>query len=278
MNQTKERELTLVEQIHEDFYSADERILQEAEDILKRLAVNPEKADRLRALGFESAKPVTDKINEAVERLHAKDTLIAIKRYRRRYPLNKFITEAEVQKLCEKWNLVLGDASNYIGDIPEKNLAEMENFTVDKSDLAADLSMNADLSGGIAEMMRAFVMHPSLFRDSQPEVSFDYNSSPFNRDSFGGSPSIEFKLHGRGAGRVIEQAREMESKRRNTSFKIVAPISDFNTTNYALAEGYKLAKKIEDPVVLQPVRGGYLIVTAWGPEASDSMVVNEINN
>jgi len=33
-----------------------------------------------------------------------------------------------------------------------------------------------------------------------------------------------------------------------------------------------------DPVVLQPVKGGFLIVTAWGDEASDELVINSINN
>lgn len=43
-----------------------------------------------------------------------------------------------------------------------------------------------------------------------------------------------------------------------------------------LTEGYKLEKKfIPDPVVLQPVKGGYLILTAWGDEASDPLVVNQ---
>lgn len=30
----------------------------------------------------------------------------------------------------------------------------------------------------------------------------------------------------------------------------------------------------DDPIVLQPVQGGFLIVSAWGPEASDQEVVN----
>ena len=37
-------------------------------------------------------------------------------------------------------------------------------------------------------------------------------------------------------------------------------------------------KIVPDPVVLQPVRYGFLIVTAWGDEASDEMVVNPRNN
>ena len=36
--------------------------------------------------------------------------------------------------------------------------------------------------------------------------------------------------------------------------------------------------EILDPVVLQPVMGGYMILAAWGDEASDPLVVNEQNN
>lgn len=35
---------------------------------------------------------------------------------------------------------------------------------------------------------------------------------------------------------------------------------------------------VPDPVVLQPVKGGFLIVCAWGEEASDEIVVNEKMN
>ncbi len=34
----------------------------------------------------------------------------------------------------------------------------------------------------------------------------------------------------------------------------------------------------QDPIVLQPVELGFLIVSAWGDEASDKEVINEINN
>ena len=34
----------------------------------------------------------------------------------------------------------------------------------------------------------------------------------------------------------------------------------------------------KDPIVLAKVKGGYLIVTAWGDEATDDLVFNHINN
>lgn len=61
----------------------------------------------------------------------------------------------------------------------------------------------------------------------------------------------------------------------NYSPEITEVHQEFNTAADKLLEQ---AKEIPDPVVLYPVREGYLIVTAWGDEASDPDVVNEVNN
>ena len=58
---------------------------------------------------------------------------------------------------------------------------------------------------------------------------------------------------------------------------IAAQEEDFDTRGMYV-KGHKLEMSIPDPIVLQPVKGGYLIVTAWGDEASDAAVVNEIKN
>ena len=64
----------------------------------------------------------------------------------------------------------------------------------------------------------------------------------------------------------------------SSTLSICAPMKHMNVpSNYKLI-GYKYVKEIEDPVVLCRVRGGYLIVTAWGDEASDEIVVNPVNN
>lgn len=66
-----------------------------------------------------------------------------------------------------------------------------------------------------------------------------------------------------------------EEKIRGEDILIMAPEHKLNT------EGMKKVGHIlknEDPIVLQPVRGGYLIVTSWGLEAGDEEVVNSINN
>jgi hypothetical protein len=62
-------------------------------------------------------------------------------------------------------------------------------------------------------------------------------------------------------------------------FLIAAPAKDFNISSREMIQDFKVVTKpIPDPVVLAPVRGGYLVVAAWGTEASDPIVVNDINN
>ncbi len=61
-----------------------------------------------------------------------------------------------------------------------------------------------------------------------------------------------------------------------TGFDICAPAKDMNLNKTGLVNGRY--EDIPDPVVLYPVRGGYLIVTAWGPEASDEYIVNQKMN
>ena len=59
-----------------------------------------------------------------------------------------------------------------------------------------------------------------------------------------------------------------------TSLLIVATKDQLNMKN-ARVQGHKLVDIVkEDPIVLQPVKNGYLIVSAWGIEASDKEVQN----
>lgn len=56
---------------------------------------------------------------------------------------------------------------------------------------------------------------------------------------------------------------------------IMAPENKIRNVNLR-KNGYKI--ELDDPIVLQPVYEGYLIVSSWGYEAGDELVVNAINN
>lgn len=58
-------------------------------------------------------------------------------------------------------------------------------------------------------------------------------------------------------------------------FKIMAPETQFHITSGMRKVGREI---IDDPIVLLPVPEGYVVITAWGDEASDPIIVNEGNN
>lgn len=58
-------------------------------------------------------------------------------------------------------------------------------------------------------------------------------------------------------------------------FKIMAPENQFYWTPGMRKVGREI---IDDPIVLHEVENGYIVVTAWGDEASDPVIVNEKNN
>jgi hypothetical protein len=232
----------IIAEIHNDFNSAEERLLLKAE----RVVANPHteitlKAERVNKLGFGASKPATVGQSVVDNYQSSKEYIDNRKYFNSKYPLYKFITESEVKRLCEKWYLVLGDADKYIGDIPEKNIEEIEKFNLKEEDFIEVASFN-----GIWEMMR------------MSELLSWGTTSPF--------------------AEIKKPEAKTELKKEKPAFKICAPIKDFNLSNTSVKDGYKLEVNIPDPIVLQPVKGGYLIVSKWGNEASDEIVVNEVFN
>jgi len=281
MQNVNERELTVIEQIHNDFYGAEERLLQEAKRIIAdpdiKTAVLSERANKL---GFGNSKPGRAAMILAEQEREARETSKAIEYFHKHYPFNKFITEKEVLALCQKWNLVLGDAENFIGDIPEKNIYEMENFKLRKEDFeTTDQFTRQDIEKKkFADYIREEIIASAFL----PEIGID-------RGTMGGFGVMDFRneilirIRVNRLPQMMFDAGRTEIKRK-APFKIVAPQKDFNMDGHVL-NGFKIEKEApqvtffpDDPIVLQPVKGGYLIVTAWGPEASDPAVVNSINN
>src|SRR4051812_37380994 len=96
-------------QIHEDFYSAQERIYVDAIGMTKKYPIRKQ-ADRFKAIGFTSAKPVQQLKDFERKKFDAPFIIAAIEYYGHRYPQNKFITEEEIKALCKKYGLLYGDA------------------------------------------------------------------------------------------------------------------------------------------------------------------------
>jgi len=254
----------IIEEIHENFYTEVDRLLTSAR-ISHSLHSDKEqlieKCSRLKSLGFTNTKEVKEaeaeisRLQKLMAENDSKASLIeAIEYFSVRYSNYKFITEDSVKKICAKYNLVYGEISRYIGTVPDKNLKHIEDFKISK--------------------------------DDECYISTDYYNS------FGIGSSIlkkEYQTHKEHL-KTREQERNSQirsmyvhSVNEKCPLEIVAPLKDFNMDGMELKDS-KLSKKIEipDPVVLKPVifkgQKHYLIVTAWGIEAADELVVNPNHN
>lgn len=222
-----------VEAIHNEFFTAGDRILHEADCLLKELEEKDlTKGKRLAALGFSKTREAVIAIETENKLTTTKEIADLVFKYRIKYPDNKFITEEQVKQICEKYGLVCGKISLYNGFIPENKIALMEAIKSKKE-------FNEDI--------------------------YEY-----------GSLRLTYSRWAKMCGESHADTVKKENRVIN-GFQICAPLKDMEITTRQQVVGYKI-QDIPDPVVLQPVEGGYLIVCAWGDEASDEIVVNEINN
>lgn len=260
----------IIQEIHDTFYTEVDRLLAEAKisrslDSEKTELI--EKCKRLEALGFTKTKEVLE-AKEEIRRIEAirehnqknAELVEAIEYFSFKYPHYKFITEESVIKICEKYNLIYGPISNYTGTVPDKNLKHIEEFKISPDDDAYAGRWGRIING-------------EAFR-----IKLELDKKMRNENLALWKAHIEIErlnaiMRANGAGDFTETLCPLE---------IAAPLKDFDTKGMEI-KGHKLSKiEIPDPVVLKPVAykntKHYLIVTAWGQEASDELVINPVHN
>jgi hypothetical protein len=265
-----------VMEIHHEFETAADKLLLEATSIIAEAATkDTTKVNRLEALGFKQAGQVTE-LKPLLQKAElSKEQVELVNYYKRNYPFNKFITEEQVKSICYKYNLVCGDVDRFKGFVSEKNLREIEKFKLKE----AEIPFVTVEAVGYENKGLCFNLSKDDFTEYGLKYCFgnDFYIVGNNGENIYGSNSLlTQKCIKRFSSYRLLRVNIVETKRL---LQICAPVKDMDVSGLELIEGYKLEKKhIPDPIVLQPVNGGYLILTAWGDEASDPLVVNEINN
>jgi len=258
-----------VMEIHHEFETAADKLLLEATSIIAEAATkDTSKVNRLEALGFKQAGQVTE-LKPLLQKAElSKEQVELVNYYKREYPFNKFITEEQVKSICYKYNLVCGDVDRFKGFVPEKNLREIERFKLKKNEHNVLIASNGIVfKDGEVRTAHYSDMYWHIYKKGTNLFSFQ---STDGVNFYGGLRYNPFDL---------DISFENSQFSIDNKLKICAPVKDMDISGLELIEGYKLKKKhIPDPVVLQPVKNGYLIICAWGDEASDPLVVNEINN
>lgn len=277
----------VVEKIHAEFDSAYEREQAAMQKLIDGLEIPTEveveqRASRLKALGFENAEVVrqAQKFEEKrktieTERLSLFESAKKMKMYQEAYRFQKIISFKELQRICKKYGLIYAPVSAYKGDVPDKNITEIENAAKVRYDhVAKDL-----IYGRITK----FYDSSSTARKVKNMLS----EWCLINDDFSGDGESTFRhyLYEQGirewGSRFLVSTAE-KKKIIRSGYHICAPKSDFNTKGLEMDEfGYTnvITRKIEDPIVFDFLKHGYCrVISKWGLEASDPALINPTNN
>lgn len=258
----------IVNQIHGEFMGAGDKLLQDSLGILNECTVKDiEKGKRLRALGFTNAPQVQEAIQIETKMAEAEHTAKLVHYYSMQYPNNKFITNAMILEICNKYNLIFGNIDRYTGFVPEKNLSEIEKFKIRKDDEGIGFSNGFFFKNAVIKLSQFDSKYYHIFENSVSDKSHYSYQSTDGKDFYGydkknifGKAHLGFQNH---------------FYLNTENLMICAPLHDMKIGENERISTNRTIERIPDPVVCKQVDGGYLIVTAWGDEASDEVVVNQ---
>lgn len=254
-------ETITIEQIHKEWFTAAETLC--ATYSQERMERIQDKLQRLESLGFYSTKD-----RATMQELYDADgARFVVEKYAISHPNNKVISVNDVRRLCEKYNLVYGPLGSFTGFVPEKNLKEIEGF------------YHKDLQTWVVGIDRR---DGTRFLESEQEFFTEVSAKEY-------SDNLEAKVNKEKEERRISNTRTyitFDTKRvvmrKKSAFLIAAPRAEMSWDANQVVEDYQIKDVVTypDPVVLFPVEDGnyFLIVTAWGDEASDEIVVNPKHN
>lgn len=278
----------LVREIHNEFDTAEDRLLEQADKLLKELEVPimadvERKAERLKKLGFNNSETVKraevigEKISEQNRKLvSTKEQAELIKYYKQNYPFQKFLTEGELKRICNKYGLIFAPVSKYQKDVPNKNLSEIE---------CAPPLKNID-----TQVNSRFLRITDFWYCVEKEIK--NKLSGLLDVSNAADSDIDLILGGAGdwvlkrilninySGYIYKKA-ELIIEDKGGLF-IAAPKSHFNLDGLTKKNKYSFLSisitEVTDPIVFRYCRGGVQVLSKWGLEAEDESLVNEKMN
>jgi len=142
-----------------------------------------------------------------------------------------FVTEKKITEICKFYGLVRADVEYFIGEIPPENIKEITQFTKVKPEDRRYAYTAWGREGRKETTYKQFLRQREKIKKE---------NSPFFTPSIG----------------------------HNTKIEIVGTEDQFNTRGLTLNdESQKFEVLPEDPIVLYPVRQGFLVLSKWGVEA-----------
>lgn len=292
------RKKNLVKQTSKASGDIDAQILRDvnnAEDLALQVAINfingpkpfnDEKYARLEKLaemGFENVDEVNDLLTYKRKLNGQLEIVDQIREYQRVYPMYKFIDMDGVEQLCKKYGLLLTSVDKYKADIPDKNQVDIVNFKVQPRHIREATELNrfdgSEFGSFMSDGDFVYGMTNTRSRRIDMEANWNWMISSLKRERNIGPyfdvtpkdidvPKLISKF-----GLPLKAEKEIEYV-SGKNLCILAP-ERMLITSGNLKKGHIL---LNDPIILQPVKLGYIIITAWGLEAADSSVLNPSHN
>lgn len=238
--------MTIVEQIHQEIDSAHAKLLDTTDQYSKAI--------KLAAIGFKQVPVVREyELYETVQYYH------------NTYPFLKFLTENELKRICDKYNLVIHPIENYIGDVPEKNADEILNAQELKATDEPEDVKYAELTKDNTFFLTSGNSTWSGIWGSEwykipKRIDGMHFSSIYHANDYLNDLGFTCKYL---VGKVVNVT---ESR---TGLFICAPKEMFKGKNNKISRA-----EAKDPIVFRYVRGGVQVLSKWGLEANDPSMIN----
>lgn len=299
--ETKEHKILTFKEVHHELEMENNLLLKE-----HNITDFSAKSDFLNAVGFTNSKAT--KMYQAI--VNSEDYR---KDFNFRYKgMYKFILKEQLERVCEKYNLYVRPLSFFAGDIPEKNIQDMMEFKFYLKDLIniPTFLLTAYVLKNRTSISNFYV--PSNKTEYQvAEELVEQNRSEYieaffrmcgytSNDKFSLSEiatineRIRTKTNNQlfsGRGETLSSYTTKAKRNRMPeifgSLEIAAVESLFipqafeNDTSRLGDSPIELAPTGQvdlDPIVMLKNDIGYIIITAWGDEANDELVVNQTHN
>lgn len=284
----------LIQQIHNEFDTAQERLLSQANELLRASSSTSivDISERLKSVGFVNT-PIAiegDKIRKEVVKSRAEAETINY--YKFTYPFLKFLTEDELNRICDKYKLIHAPVANYIKNVPKKNLLDIERAQALRECDAEEtvyrfkLKWKIEKENELAFLSALGKTEPLFTRNELHSLVVKFYNR-YGADSWvpkhGVIQSTAFwviteRLPGVNQSSLYEEYITIDK----SGLFIAAPPSHFNLDGLSKKSKYGFfnvfKQEIKDPIVFRYVRGGIQVITKWGLEAEDeALVVDKLN-
>lgn len=276
-----------VEEIHSEFDSAEQKCIDECDNLLKSLNIPTEtaievKANNLLSLGFRNSSIVkqANVIKENNSKLESIKKLTlsqinTIKELKFKYPFEKFITVDELNRICKKYDLMYASVTHYIKDVPKKNIDDMlkaKKLTKEDAERVGYKIINFEYWDEATNEYKNFINTNVLGK------IFNFKSDDIDEYDFEKVIGNQFKGK---KGSTYWFNKILCKKIDKSGLFIAAPKSHFDLTNLSQESefGFFEVKEVEikDPVVFEFCKNDIVrILTKWGD--GNEKDYSEINN